>query len=108
MRVDVCPAAMVEAGRGGVWALLADPAAIGGWVDAEFVAAEPPGPVAAGQRLRLRARGLGRWWPVTIEVGEVVPEERLGLDVRLPLGIVNHEVITLAEVGERTTLVRFD
>jgi hypothetical protein len=65
--------------------------------------------VRAGQTIHLAARGFGRRWPVSIDVGEVDPQRRwIDLKVYLPLGIDNHEHVTLTETKEGGTLVRFN
>jgi hypothetical protein len=105
MIVTACPAAVVEAPPPVVWDLLASGERLGEWVDARFVGAEPSGPVQPGQRLRFAASALRL--PVTMDVMEVDPAARLRLLVRLPVGVVNDETITLAEVAPGRTLVRF-
>lgn len=81
----------------------------GEWQDARFVSAEPTGPVEPGQVVSLAARGYGREWPVTIEVRDVDPQHRwLDLVVHLPLGIENHEHVTLTAMKDGGTLVRFN
>jgi uncharacterized protein YndB with AHSA1/START domain len=104
----VCPAATVNAPPERVWSVLADSTAFSAWTDAELVRAVPPGPAAAGQRIDLRARALGRWWPIRINVLEAVPPSRLVVDVRLPFGTVNHETIQIVPEGENRSLVRFN
>ncbi len=106
--VQVCPAAIVSAAPERVWSVLADSTAFSAWTDAQLVRADPPGTVAAGQRLDLRARGLGRWWPIRITVHEAVPPSRLVVDVRLPFGIVNHETVQIVPEADGRSLVRFN
>ncbi len=106
--VQVCPAAVVNASPERVWSVLADSTAFSAWTDAELVRADPPGPAAAGQHLELRARSLGRWWPVRIKVQEAVPPSRLVVEVRLPFGIVNHETVQIVPEGDKRSLVRFN
>ena len=108
MRLEVCPVAVVEAPRHRVWALLADWSTFASWSGVELVRAEPPGPAAAEQRVTLRARGVGRSWPVRIEVIGVEAPARLAIDVMTPFRVVNHEVVTLTATGARQTLVRFN
>lgn len=85
------------------------PERFGEWAGATFVSSDPTGPVQTGQVIQLRARGFGRAWPVTIEVRDLDPlHQWIDLLVRLPLGIENHEHVTLTETPEKGTLVRFN
>jgi uncharacterized protein YndB with AHSA1/START domain len=100
--------AVVEAPVEPVWDLLTAPGEFDSWTDARLVAAEPPGPARAGQRLRLVTRALGRAFRVDMNVLEVDAERRrLRLLIHLPFGLVNDETITLAPAGESRTIVRF-
>ena len=82
---------------------------IGEWQDARFVSAVPPGQMQPGQKINLAARGFGREWPVRIDVREVDPQHRwVDLVVHLPLGVTNHEHVTLTETKEGGTLVRLN
>jgi uncharacterized protein YndB with AHSA1/START domain len=106
--VFVCPSAVIDAPVERVWELLTHPEGFDLWTDASLVTAEPGGPAAPGQELRLVTRALGRTFAVRISVREVDPERRrLHLMVTLPFGIVNDEVMTMAEAGPGRTLVRF-
>jgi ligand-binding SRPBCC domain-containing protein len=107
--VNVCPAAVTTASPERVWSVLALPERLGDWADAEFVSAEPPGPMHAGQKVLLEAPEFGRRWPVTIDVDALDPDRRwIDLRASLPFGVVNHEHITLTETESGGTLVRFN
>jgi uncharacterized protein YndB with AHSA1/START domain len=109
MVVNVCPAAVTSASPDRIWRVLTTPERFSEWNDATFVSAEPPGAVKPGQTLHFTAPSLGRKWPVTMEVRDMDPESRwIDLLVRLPLGIENHEHITLTQTKEGGTLVRFN
>jgi uncharacterized protein YndB with AHSA1/START domain len=109
MVVNVCPAGVTSASPDRVWTVLTTPERFGEWQGAAFVSSDPPGPVRAGQTIHLTAHGLGRRWPVSIDVVEVDPQRRwIDLKVHLPLGIDNHEHVTLTETKEGGTLVRFN
>lgn len=106
--VSVCPSAVVDAPVDRVWDLLTQPEGFDLWTDASLVTAEPGGPATPGQELHLVTRALGRTFAVRISVREVDPERRrLHLLVTLPFGIVNDEVMTMAQAGPARTLVRF-
>jgi len=107
--VKVCPAAVTSASPDSVWAVLSAPERFGEWTDASFVSADPPGPVAPGQTIRLTAPALGRNWPMTIEVLGLDPGRRwIDLLARLPFGVDNHEHLTLSETDSGNTLIRFN
>ena len=109
MIVNVCPAAVTSAPADRVWHVLTELERFGEWNDATFVSAEPSGPVTVGQTAHLTAPGFGRTWPVTIDVLGVDPQRRwIDLLVHLPLGLENHEHVTLTETKEGGTLVRFN
>ena len=85
------------------------PERFGEWTDASFISASPSGPTAPGQVIHLKARGLGRAWPLTIEIGEMDPGHRfIDMLVRLPLQITVAEHLTLTPTPEGGTLVRFN
>ena len=50
----------------------------------------------------------GLQWPVRFDVGRLEAARSLELWVRLPVGIVNHEVIVLAPVDAGHTRVTFN
>ena len=92
-----------------IWSVLTAPERVHEWNDASFVRANPPGPMTAGQAIDLTAPGFGRSWPVRFDIGDVDPQKRwVDIVVHLPLGLVNHERITLTQTPEGGTLVRFN
>lgn len=85
------------------------PERMGEWTDATFLEAEPGGASSPGQLIHLKARSLGRSWPVTIAVGDIDPQERwIDMLVRMPFGIENHEHVTLTPTPKGGTLIRFN
>ncbi|HEY4026591.1 MAG TPA: SRPBCC family protein, partial [Candidatus Dormibacteraeota bacterium] len=106
--LSVCPSAVVQAPVERVWSLLTRPDGFDLWADAIVVGAEPEGPAQPGQLIHLVASALTWRFAVTIEVREVDPDRRrLRFVVELPLGLVNDEVVTMADLGQEGTLVRF-
>ena len=109
MLVNVCPIGVTSAPPEGVWRAVTAPERFGEWTDASFISASPPGPTAPGQVIHLRAQGLGRAWPLTIEIGEMDPGHRfIDMLVRLPFEITVAEHLTLTPTPEGGTLVRFN
>lgn len=109
MIVNVCPAGVAKASPERVWDVITDVGRFEDWQDAKVVSADPPGRIVAGQRVLLRAGGLGRTWPVTIDIPAVDPERRwIDFEVQLPFGVVNHEHMTFAPTPDGGTLVRFN
>ena len=109
MIVNVCPAAITSASPERVWTVLTTPERFGEWMGVSFVAAEPPGPVSAGQVINLGGRALGRQWTFRMDVRGLDPQHRwFDLVVHFPFGIDNHERVTLTETKEGGTLVRFN
>lgn len=109
MIVNVCPAAVSKAPPDRIWSVLTASERVHEWTDASYASAKPPGPMAAGQVIKLTARGFGKNWPIRFDVRDVDPQKRwLDLVVHIPPGIVNHERITLTETPEGGTLVRFN
>ncbi len=109
MIVNVCPAAITHASADRVWSILTEPERFGEWNDTSYVSADPPGPVRPGQVIHLAATAFGRKWPVNIAVRDLDPQGRwLDLMVYLPLGMENHERVTLTDTEDGGTLVRFN
>ena len=109
MIVNVCPAAVSSAPPDRIWSVLTVPERVHEWNDAIYLGAEPPGPMTPGQVIHLVAPGFGRRWPVRFDVRDVDRGKRwVDVDIYLPLGIVNHERITLTETPAGGTLVRFN
>ena len=103
MPVISCPTTAVAAPAERVWQLFDRPESYQRWAGVELVHASPPGPVQAGQVIEFRTRELGRWWRVLFQVRRVDEPDGLVLDIRLPLGVVNHEHVVLSPIdGERT------
>lgn len=110
MFVNVCPSGMTRAAPEIVWQIVTTPGRFGEWTDADFVSADPPGPARPGQVIHLGASGLGRVWPMTIEVGKMDTASHRWIDLvaRLPFQIRVDEHLTLTATPEGGTLVRFN
>jgi hypothetical protein len=109
MIVNVCPAATSKAPPERFWDVLTKAEAYGQWTDATFRSAEPPGEVRPGTVIKLMAPALGRDWAVLIDVLDMDPQHRwIDLVAHLPLGVDNHEHLTLTETKAGGTLVRFN
>ena len=109
MIVNVCPSATAATPIQHVWQVLTTPDRFGECLDAKAVAIRPPGQAVAGQRIELAAPSFGYRWRVSIDIDAVdVGGRWIELTVRLPVGIVNHERVTLTELDAGHTLVRFN
>jgi len=108
MTVIACPSDVIAASPDSVWELLTRSEHYEGWTGAELVNVIPSAPAQPGQRIDFRVRALGRMWPVRFEVGGLRDREALELNVFMPLGIVNHEVIVLSRLDDAHTRVTFN
>ena len=107
--VNVCPAAASSAPPDRFWEILINPRAYERWADAKFISSEPAGPVGAGTLIRMTSRGFGRTWPVLLEVTGLDANRRwIDIVAHLPLGIANHEHLTLTDMPGGGTLIRFN
>lgn len=93
MSIDTCPADFINASVEKVWALLAHPSRYDGWWDAHTTHIDPEGPAVAGQTIHGWTRGLGKRWPVRVQIEAVVADRhQIRFRSWLPLGIsaINH------------------
>ncbi len=97
---------MIQAPAERVWRLLATPAGLERWSDAKIVKA-PERPLAAGDEIVFRA-GPGRFLEVRFQVIHLEPLRRLSLEVFLPFGIVNHEVVVITPQSDAACRVTFN
>jgi Polyketide cyclase / dehydrase and lipid transport len=107
MTVSACPADDVDASPDDVWALVDHPDGFDAWWDARTIAAEPPGPLAPGQRIVARAKGV---FPARIHIDVVevdAARRRLQLIARMPFGVVDHMTLTVDARGPDRAFVRF-
>lgn len=109
MIVNVCPAATSKAPPDRFWEVLTATDRLGEWTDARVVSITPPGPATPGQQIGMRAPGLGREWPVRIDVVDMDQHHRwIDFVAHLPFGVDNHEHLTMTETPDGGTLVRFN
>jgi uncharacterized protein YndB with AHSA1/START domain len=100
---ETCPTDVIHASPERVWELLANPARLDEWLGVKVVEA-PARDLAAGDRLVFGpAPGLRLSWDVL----SVEPPRTLELDVKVPLGIRNHEIVSVSPVGGDSCRVTF-
>jgi uncharacterized protein YndB with AHSA1/START domain len=99
---ETCPTDVLRAPPARVWELLTNPARFG-WLGVKVVEA-PARNLAAGDRLVFGpAPGLRMSWDVL----SVEPLHILELDVKVPFGIRNHEIVVVSPVASDSCRVTF-
>jgi hypothetical protein len=91
---ETCPTDIIHASPERVWELLTDPARFD-WLGVKVVEA-PARSLAAGDRLVFGPAPILR---LSWDVLSVEPLRTLELDVKVPLGIRNHEIVVVSPVG---------
>jgi len=107
MTVSACPAEDVHASADQVWSLLREPARLDAWWDARMLRATPPGPLAPGQHIEARAKGL---IPARIQIEVTAVDEaqhRLEMTARFPLGLVDRFTLIVTPLGPDRCRVQF-
>jgi uncharacterized protein YndB with AHSA1/START domain len=100
---ESCPTDVIRATPERVWGLLTNPARLG-WLGVKVIEA-PARDLAAGDRLRFGpAPGLRLSWTVL----SIEPLRTLELDIKVPLGIRNHETVVVSPVGVDSCRVTFN
>lgn len=100
---ETCPTDVIHASADRVWDLLTNPARLG-WLGVKVVAA-PAHNLAVGDRLVFGpAPGLRLSWDVL----SVQPLRTLELDVKVPFGIRNHEIVVVSPLGSDSCRVSFN
>jgi len=100
---ETCPTDTIHASAERVWELLVNPARLG-WLGVKVVEA-PARNLAVGDRLVFGpAPGLHLSWNVL----SVEPPRTLELDVKVPFGIRNHEIVVVSPVGRDSCRVTFN
>jgi hypothetical protein len=100
---ETCPTDVIRATPERVWELLTDPARFD-WVGVKVID-PPPRALAVGDRLRFGpAPGLRLSWTVL----SIEPLRVLELDIRVPLGMRNHETVVVSPIGVDGCRVTFN
>lgn len=106
MEVQVCPIETIEAPAESVWQLVVNLARFQEWTDAKVV--KPPArPLRAGDRFQA-VTGFANLFRVSFDVLEVKKPSTFALDVHLPFGLVNHEVLEIAPLAPERCRVIFN
>jgi uncharacterized protein YndB with AHSA1/START domain len=100
---ETCPTAIIGAAPERVWELLTNPERFG-WLGVKVIES-PARHLAVGDRLCFGpAPGLHLSWTVL----SIEPFRTLELDVRVPLGIRNHETVVVSPVGADSCRLTFN
>jgi uncharacterized protein YndB with AHSA1/START domain len=104
--LHVCPTDVVHAPADRIWDLVTTPSELARWSDTTVIEA-PDRQLRAGDRLVLGA-GIGHRLKVIFQVQDAVRPRQLAIDIRLPFGVTNKEVIQIAPVGADACRVVFN
>jgi uncharacterized protein YndB with AHSA1/START domain len=108
LTITTCPTDVFAAPADRVWRLVTDPVSLARWSGCELLRGPTHGgSVREGDRLVLGV-GLGAVFRVEMRIIEAIPPARLSVDVSLPFGVVNHEVIVVASVTPQSCRVTFN
>ncbi len=94
MSITTCPTDIVGAPAERVWDLLTQPEKLAEWSGVKLING-PTRPLEIGDRLVL---GPGFGLRIIFEVLGMESPSQLTVDVRLPFGVINHEVIQVSSV----------
>ena len=108
MAVSACPIGTVAAAADTVWSFLAAPERLDLWWDARVERVEPPGPMAAGQRIDASSRAFGHRFRVWFTVDAVdAASRRLQLTAHLPFGIVDQATLSVTPIDATASRLSF-
>lgn len=93
MSFQTCPTDIIEATPEQVWDQISSAERFDTWVDAKLIDG-PARPLEVGDRFVMSA-GPGHMLRIYFHVLGMRRPEEMRLDIRLPLGLVNHEVIQI-------------
>ena len=101
---ETCPTDIIHTSRERVWELLTNPARLDDWLGVKVLEA-PAHNLAVGDRLTFGpAPALRLSWTVL----SVEPLRTLELDIKVPFGIRNHEIVVVSPVGSDSCRVTFN
>jgi hypothetical protein len=103
MGIQVCPTEVVEASPERVWSLLIDAEAMATWSRMRVLAA-PARHLVVGDRVVLVG---GRGLKLVFAVRQTEPLTRFAVEVSLPFGVVNQEVIEIRALAGGRSRVTF-
>jgi hypothetical protein len=106
MSTHTCPTDVFRVTPNRVWDAITMPRELEKWMELKIL----DGPVRAletGDHLVLGV-GLGSTIKVYFDIKQAERPTKFALDVRLPLGIVNHEVIQITGIGPAQCRVTFN
>lgn len=106
MPIQVCPSDIVCASVDRVWDALTIPSELERWTETRILAG-PARALQVGDRLVLGV-GPGHRLKVYFDVVEVERPASLAIDIRLPLGVRNHEVIRISPLSTCECRVTFN
>lgn len=104
--LHVCPTEVVHAPAERVWHFVATPKELARWSDTKVLDA-PDREMRAGDRLVLGA-GIGHHMKVSFLVQDAVRPHRLAVQIRLPLGVTNNEVLQITPIRPDACRVTFN
>ena len=106
MGIVTCPTEVVSRSAEHVWHLVTDPVSLARWSGSKLRVA-PSAPLRAGDRLLLGAGPAGLF-SVEMEILGAERPTQIRVDVRLPFGVVNHEVIVIMPISDESCRVTFN
>jgi uncharacterized protein YndB with AHSA1/START domain len=106
MPIHSCPSDVFHATPSRVWDALTIPRELEKWMGVRMLSG-PARALEAGDRLVFGA-GLGSAIKVYFDIREAERPTKLALDVRLPFGVVNYEVIQITAMGAAQCRVTFN
>jgi hypothetical protein len=104
--IVTCPTDVVLASADRVWDLLTDPRELSAWSGAKIVKA-PPRRLAEGDDLVLAGGPLHRLL-ITFHIARAERPKELAIEIQLPFGVVNHEVVGIGASGPDRCRVTFN
>ena len=96
--IQTCPTDLVHASAERVWELLTIPQEFANWSETRLIAG-PARPVTVGDCLVVGS-GFSNQMKVYLDVVAAKPPQELVLRVRLPFGVVNHELVRITAIDQ--------